>query len=272
MTNSETIFKAIGQDKADDLRAFLDGDLMLVHSRLKSENGEILTTLQVAAALGKIEICRLLVDLGAEVYTNPMSTYPPIMHAAWGKHREVVDYFLNDIPEKAAGTNGLGVTINLAGRQGWIEIVKRHIAADPLSIHQRGWIGDSPVHWPSHNDFTDVVEILLDAGAEIEADETNWIGGKPLHWASERAVKTVELLLSRGADVNSRDICKGSKFEGATPLIWNATQRDDCAEVTKLLLDAGADINAVDAAGKSALDHAREKGLPRIVSVLTSKI
>ena len=61
--------------------------------------------------------CRLLVERGAEVYTNPMNTYPPVMQAAWNKHAEVVKYFLEEIPDKAAGTNGLGVAINLAARQ-----------------------------------------------------------------------------------------------------------------------------------------------------------
>jgi ankyrin repeat protein len=142
------------------------------------------------------------------------------------------------------GTNGLGVTINLAGRKGWTEIVRKHIARDPLAVHQRGWIGDSPLHWPAHNDNVAIVTMLLDAGADIEAHEINCYGGKPLHWASEHAPHTVRLLLERGADVNSRNQRAESEFHGMTPLIMNATQRDDCAEVAELLLAAGADVNA----------------------------
>ena len=52
------------------------------------------------------------------------------------------------------------------------------------------------------------------------------------------------------------------------PLIMNATQKDDCAEVCELLLDAGADIQATDAAGKTAHDWAKETGLKRIRAVL----
>ena len=107
-------------------------------------------------------MCKLLVERGAEVYTNPMNTYPPVIQAAWNDHQEVVNYFLHEIPEKADGTNKLGVTIKLAAREGWIEIVRKRIAADPLSVHQRGWIGDTPLHWPSHNGFVEIVELLLD--------------------------------------------------------------------------------------------------------------
>jgi ankyrin repeat protein len=48
----------------------------------------------------------------------------------------------------------------------------------------------------------------------------------------------------------------------------NATQRNDCSEVTELLIAAGADLNAVDATGKTALAHALERGLTRITAVL----
>jgi ankyrin repeat protein len=175
---------------------------------------------------------------------------------------------LEEIPDRADGTNGLGVTINLAAREGWIEIVRKHIERDPLAVHQRGWIGDSPLHWPSHNNYAEIVSMLLDAGANPEADEINCYGGKPLHWASEHAPAAVRVLLDRGADVNSRNRKADSDFYGMTPLIMNATQKNDCSEVTELLIRAGALVTAVDAKGKTALDHAREHGLTRIQEVL----
>ncbi len=262
------IFLHILAGEIEAIRSLLDGDASLVHARQVDDEGDVWTTLQIAAGAGQLAICKLLVERGAEVYTNPMNTYPPVIQAAWKGHQAVVDYFLHEVPELASGTNRLGVTINLAARQGWLDIVRKHIAADPLSVHQRGWIGDTPLHWPAHNNFVEIVETLLDAGAFIDADEINCYGGKPLHWASEHAPRAVELLLRRGADVNSRNLKADSEFYGMTPLIMNATQKNDCAEVTTLLLRAGADTGAVDAKGKTALEYADEYGLYRIADVL----
>jgi ankyrin repeat protein len=267
----QALFHAIENGDEIQAAALLDEHPGLLHVRnADAEKWDELTALHAAAKRGHLAIVRLLVDRGAEVYSNPMNTYPPVIVAAWAKHQAVVDYFLKEIPDKAAGTNRLGVAVNLAARMGWINLVRAHIAADPLAVHQRGWIGDTPLHWPAHNGFSDIVTLLLDAGADIEADEINCYGGKPLHWASEHEPATVKVLLARGADVNARNIKPDSDFFGVTPLIMNATQTNDCSEVTELLLQAGADLHAVDGQGKTALDHARERGLKRITAVLTA--
>jgi ankyrin repeat protein len=205
-----------------------------------------------------------------------MNTYPAIFVADNYRHwperpnaQHIVDYFLNEIPHKADGTQGLGVTINLAARAGWTEIVRKHIELDPLSVHQRGWIGDTPLHWSCHNGHAEIVKLLLDAGADIEADEINCYGGKPLHWASEHEPHIVKILLERGADVNSRNEKVGSDLCGVTPLLMNASMKDDCAEATSLLIAGGADKSATHN-GKTAVDIAREKGNVKILAVLES--
>ena len=245
---------------------------MLVHARHADPNLHHWSTLQFAAVEGQVAACRLLVERGAEVYTNPMNTYPPVIQAAWKDHQDVVDYFLKEIPHKAEGTNDLGVAINLAGREGWIDIVRRHIEADPLSVHQRGWIGDTPLHWPAHNGYIEIVRLLLEHHADPTAHEINWIGGTSLHWASERHPEIVQLLINAGADVNARVVRPGSPHLGGTPLHWCARQKDDCAEAIEVLLKNGGDPALTDAFGKTALQYAEESGHARVAEVLRSDV
>ena len=266
--STQRIFELMDAGDLNAIAAAIDADPAIVFVRHANPDLYHWTTLQYAAARGYLDICRLLVERGAEVYTNPHNTYPPVTQAAWNKHQDVVDYFLKEIPEKADGTNNLGVALNLAAREGWVDIVRQHLECDPLSVFQRGWIGDTPLHWPSHNGHTEIVQLLIDAGADIEADEINCYGGKPLHWASEHAPQSVEVLLKAGANVDSRNAKQGSDFLGCTPLIMNAIQKDDCSEVTELLVEAGADLSATDAQNKTALDYAIERGNVRIQSVL----
>lgn len=261
---TQTIFTHIEVGDNAAITAILDADPMLVHARRDDY-----TALQCAAELGHLDVCRLLVERGAEVYTNPSNTYPPVILASWKKHQAVVDYFLNEIPEKADGTNHLGVTINLAGRQGWLDLVRRHIEVDPLGVHYRGWIGDTPLHWPAHNGHIDIVRLLLAHGADPRQHEINWIGGTPLHWGSEREPEICQLLIDAGAEVNAQVERPGSSHLGGTPLHWCARQREDCAEAIEVLLKNGADVTIIDAFGKTALQYAQEAGHKRVAAALS---
>jgi len=241
-----------------------------------NDHSEERTALHSAARYGHLDIVKLLVECGAEVYSHPMCTYPPVFIAENNRHHDdrsacqpIVDYFINEIPKKAAGTNGLGVTVNLAARLGWTDIVRKHIERDPLAVHYRGWIGDTPMHWACHNGHAEIVSMLLDAGAEIEADEINCYGGKPLHWASEKQTQVVKLLLERGAKVDSLNTLEDSTYFGITPLGMNTLMPDDCAEVTRTLIDAGADTS-VTFNGKTLIQIAEEKRNAKILAVLNS--
>lgn len=264
----QAFYQAIQNGDSQKVLSMLEGSPSLLHVPNSDGEWDEISPLHIAAKYGHLDIVKELIDRGAEVYSNPIASYPPVILAAWKDQKEVVDFFLSEIPEKANGTNGLGVTIHLAARQGWIDQVRKHIEADPLAVHQRGWLGDTALHWSSHNGYVEIVELLLNAGADIEADEINWIGGKPLHWASEHAPKVVKLLLERGANVNARNIKKDSDLFEFTPLIMNASQGDDCSEATELLIAAGADPSLADANGKTAMDHAAGQKNNRILSVL----
>jgi ankyrin repeat protein len=101
-----------------------------------------------------------------------------------------------------------------------------------------------------------------------------------MHRIGRRGMESARLLLQHGADPNHRYEYRWGRYtvpsgrysvelRDATPLIA-ASVLGDPAFVT-LLLDAGADVNARDAAGKSALDYAREGTHDEIVALLRTK-
>lgn len=270
--NTQAIFPLIEAGDVNGVAQLLDGDPGLAHARRveRKDDGTLargMSALGAAAKVGHLDIVKLLIAHGAEIYENAQWGYPAMEHALWAGQQHVVDYFLGEGAAhdmvQGAPTYGLGCDINLAARNGWLDMVRQHIAINPLAVHSRGVIGETPLHWSAHNGQLEIVRTLLDAGAEIEADEIGLYGGKPLHWAAEHAPRVVELLLARGAQVNSRNLKKGH-----TPLIQCARQRDDCAECAELLLAAGADLQARDFQDKSALDYATEGNHVRVVAVL----
>ena len=280
MPNIQSLFTTIESGDVAEARRLLDADPALAHARRVGRNddgtiqrgSECPTSLQSAAMAGHLEIVTLLIERGAEIYETAQWGYPAVEHAFWSKQQPVVDFLLGEAAAhpsmRGAPTYGLGIDVNLAARNGWADVVTKHLSKDKLAVHRRGVIGETPLHWSAHNGHEEIVRALLDGGADIEADEIGCYGGKPLHWASEHAPTIVRLLLERGANVNGRNVLAGAKFEGVTPLIMVATQPNDCAECAELLIAAGADMNAVDAKGRSALAWAMERETKQVEAVL----
>ena len=73
---------------------------------------------------------------------------------------------------------------------------------------------------------------------------------------NEKALQTTKMRLDRGAKVIAINLEKDSLCYSRTPLIHNASQCEDCREITQMQLKAGADINIKEANGKMALDIA----------------
>jgi len=92
-----------------------------------------------------------------------------------------------------------------------------------------------------------VIEVLLDAGADINASDK--FDRSALYWASRGDPARVRMLIEYGADVNQQ----GPSHE--TPLM--AAVKVQRIENIRAILEAGPDVWLLDARGVTALDHAR---------------
>ena len=122
------------------------------------------------------------------------------------------------------------------------------------TMSHHGEDGLSPLHEAVEAGHPSVVAALLESGADVRARHSE-DGPTPLHRA--RNPEVVAMLLEAGADIDARAHFRWPyDFPGMTPL--HAAARWGHAGVFMTLLEAGADPAALDAEGKSPMDHARE--------------
>ncbi len=152
--------------------------------------------------------------------------------------------------------------------------------------------GNTALHWSAHLNDVKTVQVLLSAGANVNALNRYGISpaalacenggavilekllaggahlrptpaGEPLLLTAARAGSTdaVKLLLARGADVNAAE-----GWRGQTALMWAAA--DDYVDVVSLLIAAGGDVHRSSTAGFTALLFAVRQGSLAAAKVL----
>ena len=133
--------------------------------------------------------------------------------------------------------------------------------------------GMTPLHYAARKNQRNCAGRLIDAGADIEAEDVN--ERRPLlHACSFWHLECAELLISKRADVNARDV------NGRTALhlaISSNSARMDPSSLARqlacvaLLLERGADIEAQDAVGEHPLSYACSLGKLRCAKELISR-
>jgi ankyrin repeat protein len=76
--------------------------------------------------------------------------------------------------------------------------------------------------------------------------------------------EVVEVLLSKGADIEARDL------DGQTALMWVSLMQGP-VEMADLLISRGAKVEARDDSGKTALDWAVTMGRQELVELLLAR-
>ena len=122
----------------------------------------------------------------------------------------------------------------------------------------------SPLHMAAEKGQTNLVKVLLDWGANINATDANWQGGTALPRAARQGhIEVVKLLLDRGAAIDA------TTNNGWAAHHWAA--HGGHIEVVKVMLDRGAAIDARAGDGWTALHQAARDGHIEVVKVLLDR-
>lgn len=232
------------------------------------------TPLMVASRSGKADVVALLLAKGADVNARAARQQTALMWAAAQRHPEVVKLLVAhgaDVHARSSEwqemmavpphglpqynkiiPHGRDTALLFAARSGDLESAKLLVGAGASVNDADAW-GVSVTTMAAHAGFTDLVEWLLDRGADASAAGA---GFAALHAAiMRRDSRMVGALLAHGADPNaplrtwtptrrsSRDFNFAPELVGSTPF-WLAARFSE-PDVMALLLKHGANAAVV---------------------------
>ena len=145
-----------------------------------------------------------------------------------------------------------------------IENIKHAVEEHDCDVNKL--YGDSgyPLHFHCRQQHKDIVEYLLSKGADPNQPSNEKFEKLPLAIAASRDNADIaRALLDAGAEVDKRD-----SFN-KTPLMWASAS--NAREVARVLIENGADVNATDNQGQTAIQHAPDMRMVRLLQAAGAK-
>ncbi|KAM9415828.1 uncharacterized protein ACWYII_024477 [Salvelinus alpinus] len=144
------------------------------------------TPLHLAAISGQLDVCSSLLHLRADITATDIHGQTPLHLAAENDHSEVVKLFLKHRPELATLANVEGATCtHIAAAKGSLAVIR-----ELLKFKQGGVTtlsnktnGSCPLHLASAGGHTEVVKVLLEAGASVAEEDAE--GMTAIHLAAK---------------------------------------------------------------------------------------
>ena len=235
------------------------------------------TPLYEAAARGHRSVVTALLSAGVDPRTGGKRWDTPLHGAARGGHADVIRLLLaagaDLYPQDTCKPCSVGTPLHVAASHGHIEAIEVLIEAGadpdtPVRSNRSSYIGSAPLpplgmmasratplHMASNSERIGALTVLLDAGADPNAEAKH--GHTPLSVASVSGnAKAITTLLARGAQISDK---------GGLLLVLAA--RANGVDAIDTLLAAGIDPNS-KYRGMTALHAAGDKGYAAVVEAL----
>ncbi|MFX0202854.1 MAG: ankyrin repeat domain-containing protein [Candidatus Hodarchaeota archaeon] len=200
------------------------------------------TPLHCAARYGHKEVVELLIAKGADIKPKDTQGWTPIYLAMYQDRKEIA---------KLLASRSGDVSLHTAAYIGDLQRVQKLIDAGAnVDANEKGV---TALHCAAKAGDIPVAKLLIANGADVNAGEGEWT---PLQVAASRSKEMVELLLAKGAVINT------GKW---TPLHCAVFGHN---EIVELLIAKGANVNARDDFGRTPLFYAQNRGRTKIVELL----
>ena len=220
--------------------------------------------LHFAVREGHLDAVRLLVAAGADLtHRNALYGNDTLLQMAVDRGHDQVAAYLRAALRRRLASAGTRHAIHAAAGAGDAAGVERLLAGDPQVADRGDHLGRRPLHYAVEAGRRDLVDLLLGAGAGIDApgfggdDRIGAAGFRPVvlalwhnpYWSQRNDYAMARHLLDRGADYS----------------LAVAAAMGDEARVTELLAAGPAAANLAEPCGKRGLSAAAERGHRNIV-------
>ena len=151
-----------------------------------------------AAAVGDVEIARLLIDKGFKVNQGDAAYKTPLAYATASDRTEMAEF----LASRGALPKDRAAKVLDAAASGDGAAVRRFVEEGVDANTSQGW-GQTLLHYAAGAGDRETAELLLGKGSDVHA--RNQAGETPLHVAARRnQAEMIRLLVSKGADVGAK--------------------------------------------------------------------
>jgi ankyrin repeat protein len=226
--------------KAEIARALLERGAVV-----DAQDNEDSTPLHVALQCGNAEVARLMLEHGANIHVRNKEDQTPhhLLLATWNKQWpyghgdiDIIQLFLERGADVDAVDDDHSTLLHAASYHGSVEAAQLLLKRG-ANTNVRDAEGQTPLHRTLveitdglEDHYFDVIQLLLEHGADVDASDDDHSTSTPLHQASQYgSVKATRLLLEHGANVHLQNT------NGHTPSQVASMNGHD--EIARLLLD-----------------------------------